>query len=113
SSGPQRKFKIDAHYQRLFKKGADIFPRNYFFVDVTGDWRTKQVANIRTCLATAKNAKIPYKSVSLSGRANTNFIFESHLAETILPMCALEAFKIHLPIAKTGGAWAFQSSRQI
>ncbi len=100
----------DNYYQRLFKQGATILPRNYYFVDTLQDFQTKKVIEIKTSESAKKNSKKPYNKVNLTGHANTKCIFQTLLAENILPFYTLSPQIIHLPIAKTNNEWSYISA---
>lgn len=103
----------DTYYIQKFKQGATILPRNYYFVDTAIDFMRKKIVPVKTCETTRRNSKAPYKDVNLTGKANTDFLFHSVLAENIVPFVVIDPFVIHLPVRETGGHWAYLSSSEM
>jgi hypothetical protein len=93
-------------YKKLFKQGATLVPRNFYFVDVTQDISEKdlkdRVITVQTSKETDKNAKEPWKGNILTGRVHTDFIFRTALAENILPFVLCNPKLVLLPIELEG-----------
>lgn len=103
----------DNHYVNLFRMGADIFPRNYFYVDVSQNKKVKKVVAVKSCAQIRRNAKKKYKNVDMSGYANTDLLFKNLLAENILPYSARNPFDIHVPVVKNKGEWKILEPNQL
>jgi hypothetical protein len=101
---------LDTHYISKFKKGATIFPRNYYFVETSQARSNKKVIAIRTDQKVSRNAKQRYKSVNLQGMANSQFLFDTLLAENVLPFTTTKALTVHLPVAGRD-KWSYYNSK--
>jgi type I restriction-modification system DNA methylase subunit len=89
-----------SHYMPLFKNGATIFPRNFFFVRPEGalppDWHNRTIA-IRSDEANDKDAKAPWKGIALRGSVNTDFLFRTALARNLVPFGLIAPPLVVLP----------------
>ncbi len=103
----------DKYYVNLFRMGADIFPRNYFYVDISQSKKSKKVVPVKSCAQIKRNAKKKYKNVDMSGYANTNLLFKNLLAENILPYSASNPFDIHVPVVKNKTSWKILEPNQL
>ena len=90
----------ESHYMPLFKNGATIFPRNFFFVrpegDLPPDWHNRTIA-IRSDEANDKDAKAPWKGIALRGSVNTDFLFRTALARNLVPFGLIASPLVVLP----------------
>lgn len=103
----------DSHYKKLFKQGATLIPRSYYFVKTQKDYLSKKIVNIETEKSVQKNSKKPYKNVALSGRANVAYLFQTLLAENIIPFASRDPFTIHLPVINLKNIWQFISPNEM
>lgn len=103
----------DFFYVKKFKQGATIVPRNFYFVESHDFEHEKSIYNIKTNVAKTKEAKEPYKSVHLEGRANQEFIFKSLIAENVLPFSIIDPFYVHLPVVEDNGVWRYISPSEM
>lgn len=88
-------------YKNLFKQGATIVPRTFFFIELTQeiptDWEDR-IINIKTSEEIQKDAKVPWKGLSHSGRIESNFIFRTALSKSILPFAIFNPDFVVLPV---------------
>ena len=88
-------------YKELFKNGATIFPRNFYFIKPEGtmppDWLDRSIV-VRSDEANDKDAKEPWKNIRLKGRINTKFLFRTALARHLVPFGLINPALIVLPI---------------
>ncbi|TAL39361.1 MAG: restriction endonuclease [Alphaproteobacteria bacterium] len=91
------------HYKKHFKKGADVIPRLFYFIDVTQEYKGKikdRTLTVRSSSSFKNDAKEPWKSLSpLEGRINTNFLFRTALARNLLPFYLHNPELCLLPVA--------------
>jgi len=89
-------------YHARFRQGATIVPRVLFMVEKLPVGPLGTVANkapVRS--ARSANEKKPWKNVtSLTGSVETEFIYRTHLGETVLPFRTLDPVTAVLPIDK-------------
>jgi len=88
-------------YKNLFKQGATIVPRTFYFIELTQytptDWEDR-IINIKTSDEIQPDAKAPWKGIDLSGKIESDFIFRTALARSILPFALYNPVLIILPI---------------
>ncbi len=88
-------------YKTLFKQGATIVPRNFYFVklecDKPSDWNDRLLP-VCTDNKANDNAKKPWKDLILKGEINTNYLFYTALSKNIVPFGILNPLLIALPI---------------
>lgn len=88
-------------YKSLFKRGAEITPRNFYFIElnqeVPPDWNDR-ILNIRTSSISKKDAKKPWNNVDIIGRIESRFIFRTAIAKSILPFALFNPDLIVLPV---------------
>jgi len=88
-------------YKKEFKRGAEITPRNFYFVQLTqekpDDWNDR-IINIETADEIKSDAKAPWKGNDISGRIESKFLFRTALAKSILPFVLFNPSITVLPI---------------
>lgn len=88
-------------YKKLFKQGATIVPRAFYFVelnqDAPPDWDDR-IINIKTAKEINADAKAPWKGFQLSGLIESNFLFRTALAKSILPFALFRSSLVVLPV---------------
>jgi hypothetical protein len=88
-------------YAKLFRQGATIVPRNFYFVrvkDLPAKIDQERVYWAETDPEQAESAKPPYDGVRLSGRVEGRFLFTTALSRHLLPFALAEAPVVILPI---------------
>jgi hypothetical protein len=88
-------------YKALFRQGATIVPRTFYFIQLTqevpDDW-IDRIVNIKSSSAIEKDAKKPWKGMEFEGKIESNFLFRTVLSKNVLPFALLESELIVLPI---------------
>ena len=88
-------------YKKLFKQGATIVPRTFYFVELTQDippdWDDR-IINIKTSHAIQPDAKAPWKGFKFSGTIESRFLFRTALSKSILPYALFKPNLVVLPI---------------
>lgn len=91
-------------YKALFKQGATLVPRTFYFVEirskVVADMRAETVA-IRTSKDVIGDAKMPWKNIVLSNFMEGRLLFRTALTRSILPFCIYKPDLVTLPIRIT------------
>jgi len=89
------------YYKEHFKRGAEITPRNFYFVELNqdepDDWDDR-IINLKTSEAVKPDAKAPWKGNDLSGKVESQFIFRTALAKSILPFALFKPDLVILPL---------------
>ncbi|MBI5709758.1 MAG: SAM-dependent DNA methyltransferase [Candidatus Eisenbacteria bacterium] len=91
-------------YAKLFRQGATIVPRSFYFVrvkDLAGKVDPERVYWAETDPEQAESAKPPYDDVRLTGRIEGRFLFTSALSKHLLPFALVEPPIVFLPIEGT------------
>jgi methylase of polypeptide subunit release factors len=91
----------ESYYAPFFKQGATIVPRSFYFVEseppLPDNWQDR-ILQFKTSSSILRDAKMPWKSLTLSGRINTNFLFRTALAKNIVPFVLINPPLVLLPI---------------
>lgn len=93
-------------YKQIFKNGATIYPRAFYFIhvnDLNGAPDPAASYWAETDPDQARQAKPPYQDVHLSGLVEGQFIFSSALAKHVLPFVVLPPATVVLPIEERHG----------
>lgn len=88
-------------YKKLFKQGATIVPRGFYFVDLNQDYPPDwddRIIHIKTSDEVKSEAKKPWKGLEFSGSIESNFIFKTALSKSILPFALFRPNLVVLPI---------------
>lgn len=92
-------------YKNLFKQGATIVPRTFYFVELTQptppDFEDR-IIQIKTSDAVQPDAKAPWKGLNFSGAIESKFLFRTALSKSILPFVLYKPDLVVLPIEKDG-----------
>lgn len=91
-------------YKKEFKKGAEITPRTFYFVELNQetpeDW-TDRIINVKTSDSVKPDAKAPWKFIEFEGRIESKFLYRTALSKSILPFSLYKPDLIILPISVT------------
>lgn len=91
------------YYQKHFKQGATIVPRNFYFVDITQEYTGSikgRTLTVRSAKSMEKDAKAPWKNIEpLEGRISTDYLFHTAISRNVLPFYTHNPEKVILPIA--------------
>jgi hypothetical protein len=88
-------------YRKLFKQGATIVPRAFYFVELNQETPPdfeERIINVKTSLELNGDAKAPWKGLDFEARIESNFIFRTLLAKSILPFALYKPSLVVLPI---------------
>lgn len=88
-------------YKKYFKKGAELTPRAFYFIDLTQETPEDfddRIINIKTSEAIKADAKMPWKEIELQGKIESRFLFRTALSKSILPFVLHKPDLIVLPI---------------
>ncbi|MBS1669016.1 MAG: N-6 DNA methylase [Bacteroidetes bacterium] len=88
-------------YKQEFKNGATLYPRVFLFLELTQDappdFRDR-IINIKTADAIQPDSKPPWKGLNFSGKIESQFLFRTALAKSILPFHLHKPELVFLPI---------------
>jgi type I restriction-modification system DNA methylase subunit len=90
-----------SYYDKFFKQGATIVPRNCYFVDITQNYQgdlTDRFLEVQTSEASIAEAKPPWNKIRLSGTIHSSFLFHTALAKNIIPFGLILPPLVVLPI---------------
>lgn len=91
-------------YKQLFKQGATIVPRAFYFIELTQetpqDW-SDRIVTIKTSDEIQTDAKEPWKGLDFTGKIESKFIFRTALSKNILPFALHEPVLVALPLTIT------------
>src|SRR5439155_2084387 len=103
-------------YAKLFRQGATIVPRSFYFVrvrDLNGKVDPERVYWAETDPEQAESAKPPYDEVRLSGRIEGRFLFTSALSKHLLPFALVEPPIVFLPIEEQDDGIGILSANEL
>lgn len=95
-----------SRYQKVFKNGATIYPRNFYFVNLTGlDYPpdADRTYWAETDLQYAARAQKPWKDVRLANSIEGRFVYSSAIAKHVLPFVTLPPDTIIIPFLNDEG----------
>ncbi|MGI8669082.1 MAG: Eco57I restriction-modification methylase domain-containing protein, partial [Aridibacter sp.] len=88
-------------YKKDFRRGAEITPRSFYFVDINQqkppDFEDR-IINIRTAEAVHRDAKKPWTNIDLQGRIESRFLFRTALSKSLLPFALFAPELVVLPL---------------
>lgn len=88
-------------YKPLFKQGATIVPRTFYFVELTQEMPPDfidRTINIKTSDAVQPDAKAPWKGLDFTGRIESQFVFRTALSKSILPFTLYKPDLVVMPV---------------
>jgi type I restriction-modification system DNA methylase subunit len=89
-------------YREQFKNGATLYPRSFQFIElpqgIPADWDDR-VLLVKTSDTLEKDAKAPWKGLVLQGHIESEFVFRTALAKSILPFALHKPNLVVLPIS--------------
>jgi len=87
-------------YKKLFKQGATIVPRSFYFVQLNQtmppDWDDR-IISIITSDSIQADAKAPWKGIAFSGQIESQFLYRTAISKSILPFALYNPDIIILP----------------
>jgi len=93
-------------YAPRFRKGSDMIPRSFYFVEPQGTIITAQtdvrerVVNLRTHPLALEGAKKPWDGISLVGPMQGQYLFRTALARNVLPFALINPPLVALPLVQ-------------
>ncbi len=101
-------------YKALFKQGATIVPRSFYFVqfvqEMPDDFEDR-IINIKTSDIIQVDAKAPWRGIDLSGKIESQFLFRTALSKSILPFALFKPDLVVLPVIITANKQGNKSSK--
>ncbi len=87
-------------YAKLFKQGATIVPRNFYFIEIDQvyDGDPKEYEQLRVKSLVLPEAKAPWKSLTIARRIEPKFLYRTALAKNIVPFALVNPPLVLLPI---------------
>ena len=88
-------------YKKLFKQGATIVPRTFYFIELTQEMPADfedRIINITTSDAVQPDAKVPWKGLKFNGKIESQFVFRTALSKSILPFILYNPDLVVLPL---------------
>lgn len=88
-------------YKKLFKQGATIVPRTFYFVELnqeTPKVLKDKLLNVKTAESIVADAKLPWKSLKYRGRVESEYLFYTAISRSILPFTLFNPSLVALPI---------------
>jgi hypothetical protein len=114
-SGARSQTKSSA-YAKVFKQGATIVPRNFYFVtvdDLDGKPDPKRLYHARTDEESALNSKPPYQEVRLQGNVEGRFLFCTAISHHVLPFALLKPATVVLPLEESNDSYGTLTTDQL
>jgi len=104
STGGGIKVEEESPYKRLFKNGATIYPRSFWFVEVKTSplGFNPSLPPLETAERAKKQAKDVYKGLVLKGNVESRFLYATLLSTDLLPFGLLGYRLVVLPIEPNG-----------
>ncbi|MGC9293543.1 MAG: N-6 DNA methylase [Acidobacteriaceae bacterium] len=103
-------------YAKMFKQGATLVPRNFYFVtvdDLDGKLDPDRLYYARTNEKGALDSKPPYQEVRLQGNIEGRFLFCTAISHHVLPFVLLEPSPVVLPLEESNGAYYTLTTREL
>lgn len=93
----------------MFKQGATIVPRNFWFVDIKPHPKlgfNPSAPYVETSEASEKTAKKNYKGISIKGNIEKDFLYATLLSTDIVPFGHLNFRVVVLPLVQEDGGYS-------
>ncbi|MEC9282393.1 MAG: hypothetical protein VX642_06755 [Bdellovibrionota bacterium] len=91
------------YYKSKFKQGADLMPRSFYFVKQENP--ENRITYAETTESVIKLAKKPYRDIKMTGQINTDFVFNTAIAENVVPFAVVDLPSLTLPVKEVDGDW--------
>lgn len=96
------RFTKPSPYLTAFSAGPTLFPRSLCFIEfdqeISGELKNR-IVRVKSSSVTARDAKQPWKDISISGTVSTNYIFTTALANNLVPFGLNGSHMVILPFA--------------
>jgi type I restriction-modification system DNA methylase subunit len=103
-------------YQEVFKNGATIYPRSFYFVgvrDLNGTPDAETQYWVQTDPEQAADSKPPYDEIKMEGFIEGRFIFTSAIAKHVLPYVVMPPATVVLPLTVNDGTLSIIDSESL
>ena len=96
---PVTRERNNSPYHKKFRKGADLIPRIFWFVNIKSDsFMGFNPESPHVISSENKNAKQPWKELQLEGNVSKQFLFNTIVATDMVPFGILQRRLLFLPI---------------
>ncbi|HXH19456.1 MAG TPA: N-6 DNA methylase [Chitinophagales bacterium] len=88
-------------YKKLFRQGATIVPRAFYFVELNQEAPPDlhdRIVNLKTSKSILTDAKLPWKEIVFNGRMESKYLFRTAISKSILPFALFQPDLIVLPV---------------
>jgi type I restriction-modification system DNA methylase subunit len=102
-------------YQKLFKQGATMVPRSFYFVLLQGEQHVSTANNpaafkarihsVKTHPLAVEGAKKPWNELTLTGQLQGQYLFRTALSRNVLPFALINPALVALPLVQTQSQW--------
>ncbi len=102
-------------YHSLFKQGATIVPRNFWFVDIKPHPKfgfDPSAPYVETSEASEKTAKENYKGISFKGNIEKDFLYATLLSTDIVPFGYLDFRTVVLPLIQEAEGYSIIKDKE-
>lgn len=101
-------------YKNLFKNGATIYPRPFWFVEVVPSplGFDANLPPLTTSKRAQEKAKDAYRGIALKGSVESRFLYATLLSSDLLPFGHLDYRLVVLPIAPAGESYRIIAAGQ-
>lgn len=88
-------------YKKLFRQGATIVPRAFYFVELNQEMPPDlhdRIVNLKTANEILTDAKAPWKEIVFNGRMESKYLFRTAISKSILPFALFQPALVVLPV---------------
>jgi SAM-dependent methyltransferase len=114
SSGKGIEAEEESFYKNLFKNGATLYPRPFWFVEVKASplGFNPSLPPLETAERAKKQAKEAYKGLVLKGNVESRFLYATLLSTNLLPFGHLAYSLVVLPIEPSGAGYVLVTAEE-
>jgi len=114
SIGKGIKAEEASFYKKLFKNGASIYPRPFWFVEMKASplGFNPLLPPLETAERAKKLAKGPYKGLVLKGNVESHFLYATLLSTDLLPFAHMGYRLVVLPIEPSDAGYALVTAEE-
>jgi methylase of polypeptide subunit release factors len=107
---------LSSPYAKVFRQGATIVPRNFFFVtvdDLEDKPEQNRLYHARTNEESARDSKQPYRDLRLAGNIEARFLFSTTIACHVWPFALREPWTVVLPLEESNGSYYTLTTQEL